>query len=131
VKQIVVKHRYTLYRGFTYSFDGSKWRKEGAAYRVLDVNSGETIPSSDDQYDPLGLFSEKEKAKHTLTEAEIHHVADFNVLYGEAWEEAKAQGYQVPQSSDTDKTELRVLQLADEAVKQKKQAKGDSVKVGK
>jgi hypothetical protein len=84
------------YRGFTYRFDGSKWNKGSEA---LSYNpKGESPePWSDDQYDPLGLFSKEEKAKILLTEAQIRKVANqFGVSYQDAWEDAKAQGYQVP-----------------------------------
>ena len=54
-------------------------------------------PWSDDQYDPLSLFTKEEKGKRLLTEAQIRQVANqFSVSYEEAWEDAKAQGYQVP-----------------------------------
>jgi len=54
-------------------------------------------PLSDDQYDPLKLFSKEEKAKIKLTEVQIRKVADqFGVSYQEASEEAKTHGYQVP-----------------------------------
>ncbi len=54
-------------------------------------------PWSDDQYDPLNLLSKEERAKRILTVEQIQKVADqFGVLYEEALEEAKQQGYQVP-----------------------------------
>lgn len=87
----------TAYLGFTYWFDGSRWRKGPKALRYIDPTH-DLEPDSDDQYDPLGVLSSKEeKAKRVLTEAEIRHVADqFGVSYKEAWQDAKAQGYQVP-----------------------------------
>jgi len=59
-------------------------------------NKRETEPWSEDQYDPLNLFSKEVKAKRTLTAQEIRKVADqFGVSYEDAMEEAKQQGYQV------------------------------------
>lgn len=84
------------YRGFTYRFNGTKWVK-GAAAKKYNENTQGMEPWSDDQYDPLNLFSKEEKAKRTLTEAQVRVVADqFGVSYEEAREEAKQQGYQVP-----------------------------------
>ena len=84
------------YRGFTYTFDGSRWKKGGRA-REYNTGSGTLEPSSDDQYDPLNLFSKDEKAKHTVTEEQIQQVAtQFGVSYEEAWQDAKDKGYQVP-----------------------------------
>jgi hypothetical protein len=84
------------YRGFTYRFNGTKWVK-GAAAKKYNEKGRELEPWSDDQYDPLNLFSKEEKAKRTLKEEQIRSVADqFGVSYEEAREEAKQQGYQVP-----------------------------------
>jgi hypothetical protein len=84
------------YRGFTYRFNGTTWVK-GAAAKKYDEKGQELEPWSDDQYDPLNLFSKEEKAKRTLTQEQIRSVADrFGVTYAEAWEDAKAQGYKVP-----------------------------------
>jgi hypothetical protein len=84
------------YRGSTYSFNGTKWVK-GAKASKYNVKTNDLDPESDDQYDPLNLFSKEEKAKRTLTEEQIRSVADrFGVTYAEAWEDAKAQGYRVP-----------------------------------
>ncbi|MGH9428487.1 MAG: hypothetical protein ACRD2L_19545 [Terriglobia bacterium] len=84
------------YRGFTYRFNGTKWVK-GAAAKKYNENTQGMDPWSDDQYDPLNLYSKEEKAKRILTEAQIRKVAElFGVSYEEAWEEAKQQGYQVP-----------------------------------
>jgi hypothetical protein len=83
------------YRGYTYTFDGRHWEKGHKALR-FDAN-GKTEPWTDDQYDPLGLFTKEEKAKRQLTEDQIRQVAEqFGVSYDEAVEDAKAQGYQVP-----------------------------------
>ncbi len=83
------------YRGFTYTFNGTKWVKGAKALRYNEKTQAE--PWSDDQYDPLNLFSKEEKAKRTLTVEQIQKVADqFGVSYEEAMEEAKQQGYQVP-----------------------------------
>jgi len=85
------------YRGFTYKFNGTKWVK-GAAATKFNSNM-EPEPWSDEQYDPLNLFSKEEKAKRILTVEEIQRVADqFGVSYEEAMEEAKQQGYQVSPS---------------------------------
>ena len=88
------------YRGFTYTFNGAKWVKGGTAQKYNRKTPGAALnkePWSDDQYDPLNLYSKEEKAKRTLTEAQIRKVADqFGVSYEEASEEAKQQGYQVP-----------------------------------
>jgi hypothetical protein len=85
------------YRGSTYRFNGTKWVKGAGAMRY-NPKTTNMDPMSDDQYDPLGLFSKEEKAKRTLTEEQIRSVADrFGVTYAEAWEDAKAQGYRVPQ----------------------------------
>lgn len=82
------------YRGFTYTFDGTKWVKGQQALKYDPA--GPLKPSSDDQYDPLGLFSREEKAKRTLTEAQVRQVAkQFGVSYEEASEEAAQQGYNV------------------------------------
>lgn len=85
------------YRGFTYKFDGSKWNK---GRRIIDLTTQDKDPKSpysDDQYDPLNLFSKEEKAKILLTVTQIRQVADqFGVSYEEAREDAKAQGYRVP-----------------------------------
>jgi len=63
-----------------------------------NVQTGKLEPSSDDQYDPLNLLSKDEKAKRILTEGQIQQVAtQFGVSYDEAWQDAKDQGYQVPQ----------------------------------
>jgi hypothetical protein len=84
------------YRGYTYTFDGKRWNKGREAFNVPDLNANPQ-PLSEDQYDPLGLFSKGEKAKRLLTKEEIQRVAEeFSVSYEQAWEEAKAQGYQVP-----------------------------------
>ncbi len=84
------------YRGFTYSFDGQAWKKGQAAKKYNPQTKG-LEPWSDDQYDPLGLFTKEEKSRRLLTEAQIRQVANqFSVSYEEAWEDAKAQGYQVP-----------------------------------
>lgn len=84
------------YRGFTYSFNGTKWVKGNKALMYNTQTQG-MDPLSDDQYDPLKLFSKEEKAKRTLTEEQIRKVAEqFSVSYQEAWEDAKQQGYQVP-----------------------------------
>jgi len=83
------------YRGFTYRFDGTKWVKGAKALRFDEKTQEE--PWSDDQYDPLNLFSKEEKAKRTLTIEQIQRVADqFGVSFEEALEEAKQQGYRVP-----------------------------------
>ncbi len=84
------------YRGFTYTFNGTKWVKGAKAQKYNPKTRG-MEPWSDDQYDPLNLFSKEEKAKRILTLEEIQKVADqFGVSYEEALEEAKQQGYQVP-----------------------------------
>lgn len=100
-----------VYRGFMYTFDGRKWNKGSEAKRFKETGTTpkpprtaeeylkqRTLePRSDDQYDPLNLFTKDEKAKRLLTEAQIRRVADeFGVSYAEALEDAKAQGYQVP-----------------------------------
>lgn len=83
------------YRGFTYMFDGSQWKKGSEASKFK--TNGDMEPWSDDHYDPLNLLSKEEKAKRLLTDAQISQVAhQFGVTYEEAWEDAKAQGYQVP-----------------------------------
>ena len=84
------------YRGFTYTFDGTKWNK-GSEAQQYNPATGKLEPLSDDQYDPLNLFTRDQKAKKVLTEAQIRRVAnEFGVSYTEASEDAKAQGYQVP-----------------------------------
>jgi hypothetical protein len=90
----VGSHR--IYRGFTYTFDGSKWIKGGEAlkYTAAGVQHGIW---SDDQYDPLGIYSKEEKAKRSLSEEQIRKVAQqFGVSYDDAWDDAKSQGYRVP-----------------------------------
>lgn len=83
------------YKGFTYSFNGTKWVKGNRARRYNA--KGDFEPWSDDQYDPLQLYSKEEKAKRALTQDQIQRVADqFSVTYEEARDEAKQQGYQVP-----------------------------------
>jgi hypothetical protein len=83
------------YKGFTYRFNGTKWVKGAKALKYNDKMQPE--PWSDDQYDPLNLFSKEEKAKRTLTIEQIQKVADqFGVSFEEALEEAKQQGYRVP-----------------------------------
>jgi hypothetical protein len=83
------------YRGFTYTFNGTRWVKGNKATRFNEKLQEE--PWSDDQYDPLNLFSKEEKAKRTLTVEQIQKVADqFGVSYEEAAAEAKQHGYQVP-----------------------------------
>jgi hypothetical protein len=83
------------YRGFTYRFNGTKWVK-GAEAKRYNEKTQDMDPWSDDQYDPLDLFTKEEKAKTVLTEDQIRKVADqFGVSYEEAREEAKQQGYQV------------------------------------
>ena len=83
------------YRGFTYTFNGTKWVKGSKATRFNEKLEEELW--SDDQYDPLNLFSKEQKAKRILTVDEIQKVADqFGVSYQEAAEEAKQHGYQVP-----------------------------------
>jgi hypothetical protein len=85
------------YRGFTYRFNGTKWVKGAKALKYNDKIQPE--PWSDDQYDPLNLFSKEEKAKRLLTTEQIRNVANqFGVSIEEALEDAKAQGYQVPPS---------------------------------
>lgn len=87
------------YQGFTYTFNGTKWVK-GAKAQKYNEKTQDMEPWSDDQYDPLNLFSKEEKAKRVLTVEEIRKVADqFDVSYEEAREEAKQQGYQVPPKS--------------------------------
>jgi NACalpha-BTF3-like transcription factor len=84
------------YRGSTYNFNGTKWVKGNKALMFNTKTQG-MDPLSDDQYDPLKLYSKEEKAKRTLTEEQIRKVAEqFNVSYEEALEDAKQQGYQVP-----------------------------------
>jgi hypothetical protein len=84
------------YRGSSYTFNGNKWVKGAGALKYNEKTTG-MDPESDDQYDPLNLFSKEEKAKMTLKEEQIRSVAEqFGVAYDEAWEEAKAQGYRVP-----------------------------------
>lgn len=84
------------YRGFTYIFNGTKWLKGAKALKYNESTEG-MEPLSEDQYDPLNLFSKEEKGKRILTEAQIRKVAgQFDVSYEEAREEAKQQGYQVP-----------------------------------
>jgi len=95
----VAKNSFTgatkAYAGFTYSFNGSKWVKGAKAFKYDEKIQAH--PWSDDQYDPLNLFSKEEKAKRVLTVEQIQRVADqFGVTYEEALEEAKQQGYQVP-----------------------------------
>ena len=86
----------TAYLGFTYTFNGSKWVK-GSKAQSYNRKTQDLDPWSADQYDPLGLFSKEEKAKHPLTKPEIQAVADkFDVTYQEALQDAKNQGYQVP-----------------------------------
>jgi hypothetical protein len=86
----------TAYLGFTYTFNGSKWVK-GSKAQSYNPKTQDLDPWSADQYDPLGLFSKEEKAKHQLTKPEIQAVADkFRVTYQEALQDAKNQGYQVP-----------------------------------
>lgn len=85
------------YLGFTYTFDGTIWRK-GSRARQYNSQTNELEPLSEDQYDPLGLFSKEEKARTTLAKAQIQAVAhQFGVTYQDALQEAKEQGYQVPQ----------------------------------
>jgi hypothetical protein len=84
------------YRGFTYTFNGTKWVK-GAEARRYNKKADALEPWSDDQYDPLNLFPTEEKAKRTLTVEEIQRVAgQFAVTYEEAAAEARQHGYQVP-----------------------------------
>ena len=84
------------YRGSTYRFNGTKWVKGAEALSYNEKTQG-MDPLSEDQYDPLSLFTEEEKAKMALKEEQIRSVADqFAVTYAEAWEDAKAQGYIVP-----------------------------------
>ncbi len=86
----------TAYLGFTYTFNGSKWVR-GSKAQSYNPKTQDMDPWSADQYDPLGLFSKEEKAKHQLTKPEIQAVADkFDVNYQEALQDAKNQGYQVP-----------------------------------
>lgn len=83
------------YMGFTYAYDGMKWVKGAKAVKYNSKMESE--PWSDDQYDPLKLFSKEQKAKRALTAEQIRKVADqFGVSFEEAAEEAKQQGYQVP-----------------------------------
>jgi hypothetical protein len=96
---IATKNSFTgatkAYAGFTYSFNGTKWVKGAKALKYDEKI--QPHPWSDDQYDPLNLFSKEEKAKRTLTVDQIQKVADqFGVSYEEALEDAKQQGYQVP-----------------------------------
>jgi 2,4-dienoyl-CoA reductase-like NADH-dependent reductase (Old Yellow Enzyme family) len=84
------------YRGFTFTFDGKRWNKGQEAFNVPDMNANPQA-LSEDQYDPLSRFSKAEKAKRILTKEEIQRIAEeFGVSYEQAWEDAKAQGYQVP-----------------------------------
>jgi hypothetical protein len=84
------------YRGFTYSFNGTKWLKGSEAWKYNEKSKG-MDPLSEDQYDPLNLFTKAEKAKMALKEEQIRVIAkQFGVTYAEAWEDAKAQGYIVP-----------------------------------
>jgi hypothetical protein len=84
------------YKGFTYTFNGEKWVKGNKAQKYNPQTQG-MEPWSEDQYDPLNLFSKEEKAKRLLTVGQIRKVANqFGVSIEEAWEDAKAQGYQVP-----------------------------------
>jgi hypothetical protein len=86
----------TAYLGFTYTFNGSKWVR-GSKAQSYNPKTQDMDPWSADQYDPLGLYSKEEKAKHPLTKPEIQAVADkFDVTYQEALQDAKNQGYQVP-----------------------------------
>lgn len=83
------------YMGFTYTFNGTTWVK-GNKFQNYNEKTHALEPWSEDQYDPLNLFSKEEKAKRTLTAEQIRRVAEqFGVSYQEAMEEAKQQGYQV------------------------------------
>ncbi|MBI3934957.1 MAG: hypothetical protein HY316_09720 [Acidobacteria bacterium] len=85
------------YLGYTYTFDGTKWIRGLEAKSYSEADGGSLVPLSDDQYDPLDLFTRDEKAKMRLTKAEIRQVADqFGVSFENALEDAKVQGYQVP-----------------------------------
>jgi hypothetical protein len=84
------------YRGDNYVFDGSKWKKDGEAQKY-NRGTQRLESRSDDQYDPLNLFSKEEKAKRLLTEEQIRSVAkQFGVSFQDALQDAKEQGYQVP-----------------------------------
>jgi hypothetical protein len=84
------------YRGFTYTYNGTTWVR-GAKALKYNPRTEDLEPLSDDQYDPLNLFSKEEKAKRVLTSEEIQKVADqFGVRFEEAMEEAKQQGYRAP-----------------------------------
>ena len=91
----VHKGATTGYKGFAYTFNGTKWVK-GAKAQKYNPQTENMEPWSDDQYDPLDFFSKEEKAKRILTVERIQKVADqFGVSYEEAVEEAKQQGYRV------------------------------------
>ena len=87
----------TAYLGFTYTFNGSKWIRGSKAQSYNPKTQG-MDPWSANQYDPLGLFSKEERARTLLSESQIQDVAmKFGASYQEAWQDAKDQGYKVPQ----------------------------------
>lgn len=84
------------YRGSSYSFNGKMWVKGAAALRYNE-KTGNMDPNNEDQYDPLSLLSKDDKSKMKLRAEQIRAIANqFGVTYEEAWNDAKAQGYQVP-----------------------------------
>lgn len=84
------------YMGFVYTFDGGKWVK-GSEARKYNEKSKSMDKWSDDQYDPIGLWTKEEKSKRTLSKDQIQLVANqFEVSYEDAKAEAKEQGYLVP-----------------------------------
>lgn len=84
------------YRGFSYTFNGTKWVKGAQAWKENAKTQG-MDPLSEDQYDPLNLLSKEEKAKRLLTMEQIGKVANqFGVSIEEARKDAEAQGYQIP-----------------------------------
>src|SRR5271169_3418039 len=50
-----------VYLGHTYTYDGKSWRR-GAEALHYDSAGALVGPDSQDQYDPLGLFTKEEKA---------------------------------------------------------------------
>jgi hypothetical protein len=58
------------YRGFTYTFNGTKWVKGNKADKYNSQTQG-LEPWSSDQYDPLSLLSKEEKATRLLTVEQI------------------------------------------------------------
>ena len=90
----------TVYLGYNYAFDDNKWVKGSKAW-IFNPKTQQLDPLSADPFDPVGLFTKKQKIQRMLSASEIQAIADqFGVSHQAALRGAKNQGRQVPKVTD-------------------------------